>query len=241
MGYQPPYQKLAKFYDAIYDDEFYRKYAIFIKELTKKHRIRKPFVLDVACGTGKLIHQLQKYISDLSIEGLDASKQMLEVAKAKNKKIKYYKQDLINFKTNKKYNIITCVFDSINYLTEIKDLDRAFKNVYNHLESSGLFIFDFNTIYHRGSPKIVKKGRVFGYEITYRSTFKDNYWDLAIEMKKEKEVYREHHRERLYRLKEIESVLEKNRLKIIEMRANLNDEKEETDKAPRLFVVAQKI
>jgi len=241
MKYQQPYQKLAKFYDVIYSDEFYHKYAIFIKELIEENRIRKPFILDIACGTGKLIHQLQKYIKDLSIEGLDSSRQMLKIARAKNKKVKYYNQTLTSFRTDKKYNIITCVFDSINYLTEIEDLDKAFKNVYDHLKDNRLFIFDFNTTYHRGLPKIIKKGRVSGYDVIYHNTFKGNYWDLVIEIKRGKKAYKEHHRERLYTLKEIKSVLKKNRLKIIKIQANLNNGERKIDKLSRLFVVARKI
>jgi len=241
MEYQRSYQKLAKFYDAIYDNEFYHKYAVFIGKIIKENKIKNPFILDIACGTGKLIHELKKIIKGLSIEGLDSSKQMLKIAKSKNKRIKYYNQNLTDFRTKKKYNIITYSFDSLNYLTRITDLNKAFKNVYDHLKNNGSFIFDFNTIHHRNRKKIIKKGQVLGYDITYYSTFRNAYWDLIIEIEKGQDVYKEHHRERLYTLKEIKSVLDKNKLKVIKICTNLNNRKEAINKAPRLFIVAQKI
>ncbi len=39
----------------------------------------------------------------------------------------------------------TCLFDSLNYLTRKRDLERAFRNVRRHLCDHGLFVFDVNT------------------------------------------------------------------------------------------------
>ena len=239
MRYQRIYQKLAKFYDTIYGNEFHHKYAIFIRKIIKENKIKNPLILDVACGTGKLIYELKKNIKDLSIEGLDSSKQMLRIAKAKNKKFKYYNQNLINFRTKKKYDIITCAFDSLNYLIKIEDLDKTLKNVYGHLKNNGLFIFDFNTI-HKKTKKFVREDKVCGYSITYYSSFKDKYWNIIIEMKKGQHIYKEHHRERLYSLKEMKSALDRNKLRIIKINTNLDNKKEKLDKVPRLFIVAQK-
>jgi hypothetical protein len=37
------------------------------------------------------------------------------------------------------------MFDSLNYLTNPKELEKVFRAVYRHLNNHGLFIFDMNT------------------------------------------------------------------------------------------------
>jgi ubiquinone/menaquinone biosynthesis C-methylase UbiE len=54
------YQKLAFYYDGIYNSKFYRQYAVFILKIIRRNRIINPAVLDCACGTGKLITELIK-------------------------------------------------------------------------------------------------------------------------------------------------------------------------------------
>jgi len=49
-------------------------------------------------------------------------------------------------KLNKKFNIITCAFDTINHLSTLREWEQLFKMVNAHLGDGGIFIFDFNTI-----------------------------------------------------------------------------------------------
>jgi len=227
------YKKFAFFYDRANSSDFYNHYAYFIKKIIKENKIIKVKLLDLACGTGWLIQYLKPFCS--TIEGADLSQEMLEIAKHKNKKTKYYHQSFLNLNTKKKYNVIISTFDSINYLTSKRDLERAFKKVTKHLISGGLFIFDFNTIYKRLDKEIKKDN------ITYHNLFRNKYWFITIDIKIGQKIFKEYHQERLYSLAEVKSALKESELVVTSVYSSFNKKKAKAAKAPRLFIVAKKI
>ncbi len=52
---------------------------------------------------------------------------------------------MIDFIIDEKFDVILCVFDSINHLLDFEDWKKMFVNVKKHLSPNGLFIFDINT------------------------------------------------------------------------------------------------
>ena len=54
---------------------------------------------------------------------------------------------MINFNLNKKFDAIVSICDSINYIVDKDNLLNVFKNVKNHLDQNGIFIFDINSYY----------------------------------------------------------------------------------------------
>lgn len=227
------YKKFAFFYDEVNGSYFYSHYVFFIKKIIKENKIKKVKILDLACGTGRLIQQLKPHC--LVIEGVDLSQEMLKIAKSKDKKIKYYHQGFLNLDTKKKYNVIISTFDAINYLTNKKDLTRAFKNVARHLIGDGLFIFDFNTI-HKKLKKEIKKGN-----ITYHSLIRDRYWFLTLGIQIGKNNFKEYHKERLYSLLEVEDALKKSGLQVISIYSSFNNKIEKMTRESRLFLVTKNI
>jgi len=104
------------------------------------------------------------------MSGLDGSSYMLAQAakKLKGKKIQLYHKTLPRFKIlnnrsgkQQRYDLITCFYDSLNYLLTQRDLKAAFKSVYNHLEKDGWFIFDMNTL---NALKTLWDGQVYAGE-----------------------------------------------------------------------------
>src|SRR5690606_32764923 len=47
----------------------------------------------------------------------------------------------------RQFDTVTCLYDSLNYLTTPQMLTKAFLQISKHLQSDGLFIFDMNTPY----------------------------------------------------------------------------------------------
>lgn len=232
------YQKLAFYYDNIYNSKFYRQYALFIKKIAKKNKIIEPAILDCACGTGKLITELvRNRISKNNISGFDASKEMIKIARKNNPAVKFYVCNFKDFSKNKNnsrnYNIITCTFDAINYILKKKDLKRFFKNVNGKLENDGVFVFDFNTIYKRAKKEVVKNGSV-----KYSSKIENSFWYLNIEIKENSKIYKENHKERLYGFREIKNLLTNAGFKKIEVYKNFNNEVKKVGKEKRLIVMA---
>jgi hypothetical protein len=70
---------------------------------------------------------------------------MLEIAKRNIPRGIFFHSDMTNFKININFDLIICMFDSINHLLEFSQWEKVFLNVSNNLNKEGYFIFDINT------------------------------------------------------------------------------------------------
>ena len=145
------YDAIASVYDSINADIDYSSWADFIEKCFDKFLDSKPsLVLDLACGTGRMTLELCRRGYDMI--GADASEEMLYKAydKAYDEDISdilFIKQDMRDFELYGTVGAITCCLDSVNYLTNDKDLEKCLACVHNYLDPDGLFIFDVNTPY----------------------------------------------------------------------------------------------
>jgi SAM-dependent methyltransferase len=96
--------------------------------------------LDLCCGAGSLLTFVCQ--SGYSAVGVDISSHQLERAKQNAPDAALVCADICDFSLDRKFDVVTCLFDSLNYLTAKADLARAFKNVKRHLKPGGLFVFD---------------------------------------------------------------------------------------------------
>lgn len=223
-----PYSQLAHWYDQLKDDNFYRHYSAFIKRIAKQYNVSELRVLDIACGTGRLLAELAP--DTVLAAGLDMSVEMLTQAQKRLPNIKLYNQNFQSFEVDEKYNLITCTFDSINYALDIKDITEVFRRVSKYLDNQGIFIFDFNTVHKQVSGK-VSKGDVILQDRLYGP-----FWEIDIETPRGKEQ----HREKLYTLEEIKSALDKNGMHIKSIHSGFKTEVDKENSYQRLIVVAQK-
>lgn len=134
------YKKFAYYYDEVVSSLEYDLWLEFIEPYLKKDS----HILDLACGTGTLVTMLK--LKGYQAEGLDLSSQTIEIAREKAKInhlfIPFYEADMKNFFLPKKYDVITCFFDSVNFLKTKQDLDELFSCVKKHLAPKGYFILD---------------------------------------------------------------------------------------------------
>lgn len=131
------YKSLAKYYDKIYQDKDYKREVAIINNILKKNKAKT--LLEVACGTGRHTEFLAK---KYKVTGIDLNKDMLNLAKKRVKGVKFIEGDMKKFKLNQRFDAITCLFSSIAYIRTKKDLEKTFKNFYNHLNDKGILIFD---------------------------------------------------------------------------------------------------
>lgn len=136
-----PYEIFGKFYDATMGDR--TNAAAYIRGLIKRHKPDAITVLEAACGTGAILQTLAKYYD---VSGFDRSPTMLALARKKLPYVGLFRQDMAQFKIRKKFDVIICVFDSINHLLQLSDWRKFFRRVASHLARDGLFIFDINTV-----------------------------------------------------------------------------------------------
>ncbi len=116
--------------------------AAYIHRLIRQHRPKARTLLELACGTGAILKFLAKYYD---VVGLDLSHQMLAIARKKLPHVRFYRKDMINFDFGRQFDVIICVFDSINHVLRFADWKKIFGNAARHLEEDGLFLFDINT------------------------------------------------------------------------------------------------
>ena len=131
---------------AVYDETWFNFSARIWPFISEAVRERVPDArnwLDLCCGTGHLLRILVE--AGFSATGLDASRHMLEHARRNAPAARIVKGDVRDFRLKKRYDVVTCLFDSLNYLTRKRDLERAFRNARRHLSEGGLFVFDVNT------------------------------------------------------------------------------------------------
>ena len=138
----------ARIYDAVNADIDYSAWADFItKGLSRfgEGRAEPELVLDLACGTGRLTHELAARGFDMT--GVDLSPEMLEIARERcaGQNVLLLCQDMRSFELYGTVGAVVCCLDSVNHLTEDGDLDECFSHVHNYLVPGGVFIFDIST------------------------------------------------------------------------------------------------
>lgn len=142
------YNEFASLYDELMNDFDYEKWFYYIEDIFRRYNISPKRILEMACGTGNLsIHLAEK---GYKLTCFDLSEEMLAQAYEKlnkYKNVKLLNGDMIHFKIDQKFDSIISICDSINYITDLKDLKSTFENVYKHLDDNGIFIFDINSFY----------------------------------------------------------------------------------------------
>ena len=139
MGHEYP-ETFARFYDLIYHHiRDSADSAFYFGEILKT----KGKVLEIGTGTGRFfLNSLQQ---GADIYGIDISPSMVNVLLSKLTKKDQYRislQSIVDFRLNKKFDLIIAPFRVFMHLTEKNDQIKALNNVYLHLKQGGQFIFD---------------------------------------------------------------------------------------------------
>lgn len=106
----------------------------------REHQITVRTSLDLACGTGVLCEILHR--NGIQASGMDFSEGMIEIARSSNPSIEYEVADMISYRPNKQFDLVTCTGDALNHILDLNDVEQIFKNVFGYLVTGGWFIFD---------------------------------------------------------------------------------------------------
>lgn len=132
------YDKYAEIYDL--DLGNVEKDVKVYKQLIKDNSS----VLILSCGTGREVAYLSDYCSEIA--GLDLSENMIKIAKSKNysnKHVKFYQQDMSDFKVEETYDYIIIPNNGILHLLNHEAIENCFRCVKEFLNDSGKLLFDF--------------------------------------------------------------------------------------------------
>ena len=106
----------------------------------QQHAIAPKNAMDLACGTGILCEILHK--NGINASGMDFSAGMIAIARQRNPEIPYTVADMITFRPDTQYDLVTCTGDALNHIASLADVERIFRNVYDYTSPGGYFIFD---------------------------------------------------------------------------------------------------
>lgn len=220
MPNQKPYSEFASLYDWVMDGVKYEMWADYVCRISKRFGVTGTKLLDIACGTGNTSFTMARrgYI----VTGLDISPQMLAVAQQKRSsldiasQVRFVCEDMRQFSLDETYDVITCLYDSINYLTDPGDLVKTFKCVRAHMKPTSLFILDVNTEHQlaltkRNHPTLFERGE--DVALFWRDEWcpRTKIWRVRLDgFVKDGDKYRrftEIHEERAYSISEIEEAL----------------------------------
>jgi SAM-dependent methyltransferase len=168
--------RYAELYDLFYADKPYPDEARFVHQCIQEFG-RRPTqeILELACGTGRHAFELEKF--GYQITATDRSPDMLQVARRRaaenGSSILFAICDLRNLKLPaNEYDAAVCLFDSIGYLEKDDSVREALTQIWNHLRSGGVFIFEFwhaPAMLNQYSPMRVRKWKTTDGEITRTS------------------------------------------------------------------------
>ena len=99
-------------------------------------------LLDVGCGSGDFLRQMQSALDIPTVKGIDLSPLMVDKTAQQG-----IDAECINLcELSSTFDVITAVFDMLNYL-DTEALKSFLNCVKNHLNEDGLFLCDINTYY----------------------------------------------------------------------------------------------
>ena len=243
------YGEFAKIYDDLINEDInYDNMVSRIIEICNEHNIECKDYLDVACGTGNVTVRLAKHFKD--IYAVDLSEDMLREAfnKLKENRIKgkIICQDMTEMQLNRKFDLITSVLYSTNYITDEDDLEKYFSSVKEHLKDDGIFIFDVNSYYKLSE---ILGNNIYTYSeedvfYTWENVFEDDMVSMFLTFfVKQGELYErfeEEHFERAYKEEELESALSNCGLKVINKFDGYSNNKVQAN-SERIVYVVKKI
>ncbi|MDO4500965.1 MAG: class I SAM-dependent methyltransferase [Erysipelotrichaceae bacterium] len=215
------YEYLAQYYDTLLgDEEAFSFWLDYIEE--------EPFTtcLELASGSAVLAGLMKKKGYDVTAS--DICLEMKEAAKT-NFDGEYLILNMIDFKLDKKYDLIVCVVDSLNYLYE-EELSSMFKSVYDHLNDGGRFIFDTHNPKRliEFSEEYIEEGQMDNgicYQWTINADLDENTINEHFTFYTDEGMIQEHHTQNVFDLKMIEDKLIENKFAVRMIEDFVEDEK----------------
>jgi len=145
----PPYQELAAHYDEFLGMQAFRNMRQTFEWMVARYGLRFRSAADVGCGTGTFVDYLVRAGVD-PVWGVDRSPEMLAQAVAKNRTnaARFLLQDLRELRLPRRVDLITCQFETLNYLLTDADLRAAFAAFAGALTPEGVALFDVAALRH---------------------------------------------------------------------------------------------
>lgn len=243
------YCEFAKVYDRLQSDVDYAKRTEFLLSLFEKYDRRPTLLLDMACGTGGF--SLEFMNRKIDVIGVDISPEMLMVARekfeAENKSALLLCQAASQLDLYGTVDGAICCLDSLNHITDERELQLSLDRISLFLEPGRLFIFDVNTI-NKHKNILADNTFVIDEEDIYcvwRNTLRENETvDICLDffVKTQKGTYQRSHEEfseRAYSTDFLKTCCDKAGLEVVAVLSDMSYV-DANDQDERIFFVTRK-
>lgn len=243
----------AEIYDDVMKNVPYKYWFRYLEDLLKYYKQQPESVLELASGTSNMTLKLIDLQSVNRITALDLSAAMLSKAAEKLEVILQESQDFNHFSAGEnkmtyllqqeqrqltldfkaqnmtdfyfedKFDLIVSFFDSLNYLTNIDQLQNCFESAADSLSRDGLFIFDMNSI---GRIKTIEEKSFViegdSYDCFWEDIVKskENLWQVKLKICPDNDqlpCFEESHSERGYKIETILRLLKNSGFKAVDV------------------------
>mgnify|MGYP000506456231 CR=1 FL=1 len=206
------YERLAASYDELTEDVDYQRRADFLERLFQRARLPVQTVLDLACGTGTMTWLLTARGYELI--AVDGSEDMLAAAAAKTGPgipPVFLHQSMPQLDLYGTVDAAICCLDSLNYLTNPRDVQRTFERLHLFIAPGGSLVFDVHAlgkleamdgqvwlderedVYCVWRTEYSRRSRLLDYYVDIFSARADGAWERSFE----------EHRQRWYSVSEL--------------------------------------
>jgi SAM-dependent methyltransferase len=145
------YEDFAPFYDAFTSEYPYDEWLADLEGWAREAGVPGRRLLDVACGTGNSF--LPMLDRGYHVTGCDLSPSMVVRARAKaGGRADVEVADMRSLPWRGRFDLVTCIDDSLNYLLTAADLVAALRGIRLALAPGGVAVFDTNSLFaHRAT------------------------------------------------------------------------------------------
>jgi SAM-dependent methyltransferase len=97
-------------------------------------------LLDVGCGTGAHLQVLAAQFD--RVEGLEIAPTMREYASGRLPSVPIHAGDMRDFALGRSFDVVTCLFTSVNYVGDVSELHGAVRRMADHLVVGGVLVVE---------------------------------------------------------------------------------------------------
>jgi SAM-dependent methyltransferase len=139
------YEAMAPVYDHFTAHHDYEAWLGDLLAALERNGLQGRRLLDVGCGTGKSFLPLLP--RGWEVTGCDVSPSMVELAREKaGGSVRLEVADMRSLPRFGEFDLVWALDDAINYLLSAEELEQALVGMRKNLASTGLLLFDVNTL-----------------------------------------------------------------------------------------------
>lgn len=130
----------SRYYDLLYRDKDYVAESNYIRDLLERFGVSGTQLLEFGSGTGKHGRLLAEI--GFRVTGIERSAEM--VARTESTQgFSCQQGDICSLKLDRTFSAVLSLFHVVSYQTTDANLQAVFERAAEHLETGGLFVFDF--------------------------------------------------------------------------------------------------